>query len=270
MKKKMCLLLIAALSLFCFTGCSKPQEDAPQADASANFNPETTAAANENNSIDDISLFGDQPTVEPVETLVPENGSAVPTQNTGNMEANQDGNPTASPSEMPQSSVAPANIDASAYQFSTVGSNSLGITLQYPSQWENIPGIYTICYRESVEEGDFPARMAVTSKKVVHTPDEEDIVDQLKSYLKTIYTQYDTSTFEVTNLNQSISFMGKQGYSTTYLAYSGEIEVKGFVIACAIERNIYVFHFCASFADYSSMESMMQYMCKSVALAGEN
>ena len=63
--------------------------------------------------------------------------------------------------------------------------------------------------------------------------------------------------------------MGKQAYSNTYLAYSGETEVKGFILGCAIKRRLYVFHFRASYEDYTAMEKVMRYMAQSVERVGE-
>ena len=57
------------------------------------------------------------------------------------------------------------------------------------------------------------------------------------------------------------------GYAITYLAYSGDIEVEGYMICCAIGRAIYAFHFCASYDDYQAMASVMTRMRDSVALA---
>ena len=54
--------------------------------------------------------------------------------------------------------------------------------------------------------------------------------------------------------------------SVTYLAYWGDIEVKGFVIGCAVGRTLYVLHFSASYADYAAMESMLNYIVRSVTL----
>jgi len=60
--------------------------------------------------------------------------------------------------------------------------------------------------------------------------------------------------------------MGKQALSNTYLAYSGETEVKGFIIGQSIGRVLYVFHFSASYEDYTAMERVMRYMLNSVQI----
>ena len=255
----LCLLLIITLS-----GCGKQKSSVNEStEQQADFAPANTAIPAENSSIlDAASAFSGgsaevDPTAEPVEAIA----AAEPDQP---VETSSDDIFGTYSEETEDSEHSASQIDLSAYNFSTISDTSLGFTFSYPSQWKNNPGVYTVCYREEVEEGDFPARVAITRKKLTHTADADGITEELKSYLKTIYKQYDAKTFEVGSLNKSIQFMGQKGYSTTYLAFSGETEVKGFVICCQIERTLYVFHFSASYSDYLSMEGIMQYMCKSV------
>lgn len=269
MKRFLCLLLVTILSSLVLSGCSDKQNnqnDQEQQNDHVSFSPESTAVPNSSvleaaNAFSNTEI-SDQPTLEPVETISSndnENDETIDDQifSTHNVDTNTDQH------------AAPSGVDTSAYQFSSLSDHSLGFTFNYPSHWQNIPGIYTVCFQEQVEDGDVPARVAITRKKLTHTPDASDLSDHLIAYLKTIYKQYDTSTFEVSGLNTSISFMGQNGYSTTYLAFKGETEVEGFVILCVVERTLYVYHFSASYSDYQSMESMMQYMCKSVQLVDE-
>jgi hypothetical protein len=83
--------------------------------------------------------------------------------------------PDTAPDPTPEAAPAPAEgegeasapvqkaVDTSTYQYSALTDTSLGFTFNYPSHWENLPGIYTICFREKVEKGDFPARVAITA-----------------------------------------------------------------------------------------------------------
>ena len=161
-------------------------------------------------------------------------------------------------------------IDPTTYQYSALIDTSLGFTFNYPSHWENVPGVYTVCFREKVEAGDFPARIAITAKKLVHSPEGTVLSDELTSYMRMIYKQYEPDSFQVGTPSSELNFMGKPGYSNTYLAYSGETEVKGFIIGRAVKRTLYVFHFCATYEDYAAMESMMRYMLKSVELVEQD
>ena len=87
--------------------------------------------------------------------------------------------------------------------------------------------------------------------------------------MRTISKQYEPKTVQAGTPNYEDTFLGKQAASNTYLAYSGENEVKGFIIARAVKRTLYVFHFCATYEDYGAMESMMRYMVRSVELVGD-
>lgn len=160
-------------------------------------------------------------------------------------------------------------VDTSTYQYSALTDTSLGFTFNYPSHWENVPGVYTICFREKVEEGDFPARVAITSKTLVHTPDELAMTEQLTEYLRLVHKQYEAATFQAGTPNSEETFLGKPAMSNTYLAYSGDHEVKGYIIGTAVGRTMYVFHFCATYEDYGAMEGMMRYMVKSAEMVNQ-
>ena len=301
MKKLLCLALVLALSLTALSGCRRRGGDeAASGDGEGSFNPDggpgytitdgsATAAAPSGNAQADVEGLGDdQPTPEPVETLPPdvlelekrnagveanapaadggdagaEDGGAMPEVSVNNGDDIVLG--TYDEAADTASHAAPSIIDTNAYQYSAVMDENVDYTFYYPSHWQNVPGIYTICFREKVEQGDFPARIAVTRKRLVHTPDDEALMDQMVSYMKSVSKQYDKATFQTSTPNREDSFMGQRAFSNTYLAYWGDIEVKGFVIGAAIERTLYVFHFCASYSDYLAMQNMMQYIVKSV------
>ena len=157
----------------------------------------------------------------------------------------------------------PAIIDANSYQFAAVMDDNLDYTFYYPVQWVNVPGIYTVCYRAPSENGDFAPRVAITRKRLVHTPDDEALMDQMISYMKSISKQYDKKTFQTSTANKEDTFMGKRAFSNTYLAYWGETEVKGFVIGAAVDRTLYVLHFSASYADYVQLQNVLKYIVQS-------
>ena len=158
------------------------------------------------------------------------------------------------------------SVDVSTYRFQRLTDASFGFTFEYPTHWINVPGKYTVCFREETEDGDVPARVAITKKTLAHSPSSERVLAQFQSYAQIVYGQYDPSTFELGELNASAKFMGQNAYEITYLAYSGDVEVKGYMICCAVEKTIYVFHFSASYSDYTAMESMIGRMRDSVAL----
>lgn len=292
LKKLICLALVMALTLTALTGCrKKAQEAEPEATAEANYNPEgpgySITDGTTQNSVPDAPVEltpqqraamsvgqseGEQVVpvdipLEDEEELLPPGGDLAAEQEAQAAQAAAEGDVvlgTYDESTDTATHDAPSAIDTNAYQYTQVDDENIDFTFNVPSHWEIVPGIYTVCYREQVEDGDFPARLAITRKKLVHTPDDRALLEQLTSYMKMVGKQYDKATFQTSVANHDDTFMGKPAFSNTYLAYWGDIEVKGFVIGCAIQRTLYVLHFCASYADYTAMESMLNYIVRSV------
>lgn len=294
MKKLLCALLVCAICLS-LAACGRDKApaggNAGDAAASDRVAPQATAVPEEggHGEEDQSKALNDMPTLEPVVAIggsdedlgggapadyydiaavlsgeVPDDREA--TEGESGDASGQDFD-TYDETAQPQTSG--YVMDPSVYQYSALIDTALGFTFNYPSHWENVPGVFTVCYREKVEPGDFPARVAISAKKLVHSPEGTVLTDELTSYMRMVYKQYDPHTFQVGVPNTEDTFLGKQAYSNTYLAYSGETEVKGFVIGRAVKRTLYVFHFCATYEDYAAMESMMRYMLKSVELIDE-
>lgn len=154
-----------------------------------------------------------------------------------------------------------------AYTLTALTDSTFGFVCTYPSGWKNLPGKYTACFREEVSGDDFPARMAVTRKRLAHAPKFSRLLTQFQEYAETVRAQYDSKTFEYGDLNSSAAFLGQPAYEITYLAYSGDVEVKGYMICTNVDKYVYVFHFCAPYDDYAAMEPMMRQLRDSVTLA---
>ena len=154
-----------------------------------------------------------------------------------------------------------------AYTLTALTDSTFGFVYAYPSGWKNLPGKYTACFREEVSGDDFPARMAVTRKRLAHAPKFSRLLTQFQEYAETVRAQYDSKTFEYGDLNSSAAFLGQPAYEITYLAYSGDVEVKGYMICTNVDKYVYVFHFCAPYDDYAAMEPMMRQLRDSVTLA---
>ena len=292
LKKLICLALALALAMTALSGCRRKQEEAaPEATAEANFNPEgpgytITDGSATPNSVPDApveltpqqraamsvgSSEGEQtvPLDIPLEDdseLLPPGGDLAAEQAQSEAAEGDVVLGTYDESADTAQHEAPSAIDTNAYQYTQVEDENIDFTFNVPAHWQLVPGIYTVCYREEVTDGDFPARLAITRKKLVHTPDDRALLEQLSSYMKMVGKQYDKATFQTSVPNHDDSFMGRKAFSNTYLAYWGDIEVKGFVIGCAVQRTLYVLHFCASYADYTAMESMLNYIVRSVTL----
>ena len=286
LKKLICLVLILALAVPMLSGCGRKQEQAaPEATAEADYNPagpgytitdgsansvpdapvdltpQQRAAMSVGESEGEQTVPSDIP-YEDQEELLPPGGEREQETVTA-----ADGDVvlgTYDESTDTAAHDAPSAIDTNAYQYTQVDDENINFTFNVPSHWKLVPGIYTICYREEVDDGDFPARLAITRKRLVHTPDDRALLEELSSFMKSVSKQYDKSTFQTSIPNREDTFMGKPAFSNTYLAYWGDIEVKGFVIGCSVGRTLYVLHFSASYADYAAMESMLRYIVNSV------
>ena len=131
-------------------------------------------------------------------------------------------------------------------------SDSFGVSLEYPSYWVNNPGKHTICYYDPATAEVYPTRFALTTKQLYHTPKAKVMPDHLKDYLKVLSEGYEKKSMEIGDLEEGITFMGHRAWATTYLAFKGKTEVKGYVIMTNIERDLYVFHYTAAYGTYEA------------------
>ena len=282
MKKPLYLFLMLCLCAMvlcaCHRGTGENEDTAAQSDGSR-FAPDVTAVpeVGSHGEEDQSRAVETMPTLEPVETVGSTEGDGAEGEDDGyfnidalldrSIEGEEDGELVTGPELVQNPAPQPVNgrIDPNTYQYSALTDNSLGFTFNYPSHWVSVPGVYTVCFREPPsEDKPFPARVAITVKNLVHTPDETVMTEQMTSYMRIIHKQYDSSTFESGTPNLQDTFMGKPALSNTYLAFSGKTEVKGFVIGAAAGRTMCVFHFCASYEDYTALEGVMRYMLASV------
>lgn len=278
-------MLILTLLLPTLTGCRRREKAAaPEATAEPTATPQAGMGYT-------VTSQDQQPSVpDPLATLTPQQRAAMTVgANSGDVTADMlppggdlaageqatEGQPSSEittfdtydeAAEAAREASAPAAINASAFQYSAVTDEKVDFTFNYPSDWENVPGIYTVCYRQKVGKGEFPARIAVTRKKLVHTPDEIVMNEQMTSYLKSIAKQYDTETFQIGTAVKDVPFIRRKGIANTYLAYWGSVEVKGYVLGVAVDRTLYVLHFCAAYTDYAELEGALEYMVGTVQL----
>lgn|GEM_PF-2466587 len=286
MKRLICLTLILALITLSLTGCRKRAEEAAEETASEGPGytaTDATVQQTENSVPDPLATLTPQQMAamqadmaegkadaQAEGELAPPGGDAA--QSGGDdlfapiQIEYQDPAPTAEAIQQDSGVTATSVLNPAAYQYSAVMDDTLDYTFNYPSHWENVPGIYTVCYRERVEKGDFPARISICRKKLVHTPDDIAMMEQLTSYMKMVSERYDSATFQTSTPDKEVRFMGHPALANTYMAFWGNVEVKGYVIGVAIDRTLYVLHFCATYGDYVAMENVMQYMISSVQL----
>lgn len=292
MKKLLCALLICALCVCGLAACGKKPSSDSSGTAQANpaTNPEVTPVPEEggHGEEDQSQVLANMPTLAPAQPVegaegddyvddedddVDDDADDDVDDDYYSMEAlmnpsNDSGAPADSQEVAPTSTPRPGSnlIDPNTLSYTALSDPDMKLTFNYPSNWVNVPGVFTVCYREMAEQGEFPARVAISAKRLVHSPEGTVISDELTEFVRVIRKQYDANTFQLGTPNSEDTFMGKQALSNTYLAYSGETEVKGFIIGQSIGRVLYVFHFSASYEDYTAMERVMRYMLNSVQI----
>ena len=261
-KRAVCALIAICLCAATLCGCGKQAAPADNADPAqqGNFAPETTAAggltaALEQTAAIDLTADANMPTEDSQPAA-----QDVPTAQ--DVPAAQDEQPAANDAPAAAATAAPVSSSVSTIDgYGEVTNDELGIHISYPVNWQNQPGRSTICYLQTNTDGAYPARVCVTMKKLAHSCNDTKAQAQLVSYLKKLREQYDASTFEVDlNLDTETLFMGRKAMSTTYLAYDGETEIKGYVILTYFDKYVYCYHFLCGYDDYSKYESAIRYM----------
>ena len=250
MKKIAALLIAGALIAATLSGCSNHSDTAAD-QPPLNTVPESTVTTE----------FADA--FMPDAMDVPVDATAEPAADVP-VEPESTDAPAEAATEAP---AAQATAAPYAYTLTALTDSTFGFVCAYPSGWKNLPGKYTVCFREEVSGDDFPARMAITRKRLAHAPKFSKLLTQFQEYAETVRAQYDSKTFEYGDLNSSATFLGQPAYEITYLAYSGDVEVKGYMICTNVDKYVYVFHFCAPYDDYAAMEPMMRQLRDSVTLA---
>jgi len=262
------------------SGCSKNTQTETQQGAGS-FEPETTAVAGggltqaiENIQDDQQIPASSEPAadVQPVAAdAQPAANDIQPVANDAQAIANDVQQPAADvtlePIFTPEPTAEPVNNSHNSISgYSTVASEELKLAFSYPVNWNNLPGRSTICYVQPMTEGvKYPARVSVTMKKMPHRGTDAKVKEQFASFFKYISSQYDEETFEANMaLNLKTRFMGNKAMSTTYLAYDGEQEIKGYAICTYFERYMFVFHFLCAYEDFNDFQPAMNFMRDSV------
>lgn len=278
MKRFFSLILIGILVASMLCGCDrKPGAPAAEETASAgNFAPETTAVASSGlvQALDDVQDV-EPAAPEAVNDAQPVVLDAAATDEVAVDEAIPEPSLEPAPAVteeaknetviMPFATATPQpNVTVKSY--SEVSVDELGFKFSYPSDWNNVPGRSTVCYVQPLDNGTvYPARVAVTMKKLAHKCSSSEAQQELVEYIKMLMTQYDETTFKVDkNLDEDTKFMGNKAMATTYLAYDGPQEIQGYVIMTHFERYLFCFHFLCAYEDYEAFQPAMVRMRDSV------
>lgn len=293
MKKLISILLLCVCMVSILSGCSTETESAsPTAEPTqqVNFAPQTTAVVTSSLAQALASVGGgDAATVEEnandsAEEPAQDQPAAVDTpaeadDSEPDAAAEAPAEPEITPEPVKVEAEAPAverepyatatpQPNASISGYSSITAPHLMFKFNYPQGWNNIPGKSTVCYIQPVENGTvYPARVSVSMKEIDHNGTEERLQEQFKDFFEVLMSQYDESTFEADeNLNTGTGFMGgRRSIATTYLAYDGDQEIKGYVAMTYFEKYVFCYHFRCAFVDYEALESAVHIMRDSVS-----
>lgn len=261
----LCVLLICALS-----ACGKSDNADVSATQDVNFAPETTAVAGSGlaQAIASVEDSGDSRFAADVAQDAQSAATDEPVAQDVAVDTPVDTpEPTDEPSEAQPFATATPQPNTAISGYAEVVGTGLGFRFSHPQGWQNIPGKSTVCFVQPMENGTlYPARVTVTMKKLSHAGNETRLQEQMVSFIETLQDQYDKKTFEVdTNLDTTTGFMGgKRSYATTYLAYDGEQEIKGYIAMTYFDKYVFCFHFQCAYEDYAAFEPAIRHMRDSV------
>lgn len=269
LKKFLSILLLCALLTLSFTGCDRQSVDAAEqaAEQDSNFAPDTTAITSQATSVPVADEAAQQPaedaSLSAAQDPVAVDATAEPAYEQVTSEPASNSVPFATATPQPNTAVS---------GYTEISGTGLGFKFSYPTGWNNIPGRSTVCYVQPLENGTvYPARIAVTMKKLAHKCTSEKAQNELLEYVKLLMEQYDASTFEIAKeLDTDTKFMGNQAISTTYLAYDGKQEIQGYVILTWFEKYVFCYHFLCAYEDYAAFDSTMRYVRDSVQAVQED
>ena len=269
LKRYLCLLLCALL-ICALSACGKSDSPDAAATQDVNFAPETTAVAG-SGLAQAVASVGDSGDAAPASNEAQDAQSAIQDEPVAQDVAvdtpAETPEPTAEPAGAQPFATATPQPNTAISGYAEVVGTGLGFRFSHPQGWQNIPGKSTVCFVQPMENGTlYPARVSVTMKKLSHAGNETRLQEQMVSFVETLQDQYDKKTFEVdTELDTGSGFMGgKRSYATTYLAYDGEQEIKGYIAMTYFDKYVFCFHFQCAYEDYTAFEPAIRHMRDSV------
>lgn len=152
--------------------------------------------------------------------------------------------PTPEPEQIPL-------MDPSDITLESNVNRTLGISYQFPSNWETVYGKHTLCYVEPTTQGVRPARMAITCKAVNGKPSDAQMEEQMASFMEKLEQEF--GDLITSDFKYGVSLMGEKGYRQSYTATIGAQEVTGYVVMVYKNGNIYMLHMSAETSRYVAL-----------------
>lgn len=157
----------------------------------------------------------------------------------------------------------PPNSDVAAYNYASLTEGTF--TMMYPSHWERVPGVSTICYTEPVTDDTIPARITLTKKTVTSSVDNKKKLEEFSAYFESILEGFDSN--EVSKLDKEQEFLGdKEAFAATYTARKGDKLYKGYAIMANKGKTFCVFHFRCAETDFDRMYSVREKIKNSIGV----
>lgn len=188
-----------------------------------------------------------------------------------NPEATPSPTPTVEPTQTPEPTPEPTPVPVVAfdeYQYYIVNNSTLAVSFKHPSHWINEPGKSSIRYTEPVNEGETPAQLTVTSKVVTKRPDDDDMEDQMESFLELVKQMVDEFEASDKNWKEGVEILGTEGVRQKYTARDPETgeKITGYALMAYVKatKRIYLLHFTAPTTDYEELSGVIDVIRDSV------
>ena len=181
-----------------------------------------------------------------------------------NPEATASPTPTIEPTQTPEPTPEPTPVPVVAfdeYQYYIINNSTLAVSFKHPSHWINEPGKSSIRYTEPVNDGETPAQLTVTSKTVAKRPDDDDMEDQMQSFLALVEQMVDEFEASDKNWKEDVEILGTEGVRQKYTARDPETgeKITGYALMAYVKatKRIYLLHFTAPTIDYDELSGVI-------------
>lgn len=173
--------------------------------------------------------------------------------------------PTPTPLPTPEPTPVPV-VEIADYKYQKLTNKTLDVSFDYPSHWVNVPGSITICYVQPVDEGEVPARVAVSVKKTTKGLDSDAVKKELEKLIDAISGSYEN--FRRGSISKKLKLVGSPAFSVVYDAELDGKEVKGIIIVSAknARNRLVALHFYAPAEQYKDYDPVLKEVMGSLKL----
>lgn len=179
--------------------------------------------------------------------------------------------PTVEPTATPEPTTAPTPVPVVSfdeYQYYIINNSTLEVSFKHPSHWINEPGKSSIRYTEPVNAGDTPAQLTVTSKSMSKRPDDDDMEEQMKSFLAMVEQMVDEFAASDKDWKENVDILDTDGVRQKYTARNPETgeKITGYALMAYVKatKRIYLLHFTAPTADYDELSGVIDVIRESM------